>query len=140
MTWGMGGGEGWGGFSSGYLMSRKPRLVGVKKVYSSVFKRTLYSNKVVRNLLAFVPFWVIFKMVTCGILDYGNSWTKSKTIEVKGWHKVPTSNKVERMEWLYVMKRVPLYPSDENFYWQSPLCGQSLRARFKSTYSCSYCL
>lgn len=72
-------------------------------------------------------------MVTCEILDYGNSWTKSKTIEVKGWHKVPTSDKAERMEWLYVMKRVPLYSSDKNFYWQSPICGQSLRARFKST-------
>ena len=138
MTWGMGGGP----FPRVISCQESPGWLGWKR-YTHQFSRELYIQiklSEIYLILAFVPFWVIFKMVTCGILDYGNSWTKSKTIEVKGWHKVPTSNKVERMEWLYVMKRVPLYPSDENFYWQSPLCGQSLRARFKSTYSCSYCL
>ena len=58
-------------------------------------------------------------MVTCGIINCGNSSRKKKTIDVKSWHKVPTSDKLERMKWLHAMRHDPPYLPDENFY----ICG-----------------
>ena len=57
-------------------------------------------------------------MVTCGAINCGNSSSKKKTSDVKGWHKVPTLDKLERMKWLHAMRDLP-YPSDKNFY----ICG-----------------
>ena len=54
-------------------------------------------------------------MVTCGTINCGNSSRKKKTIDVKGWHKVPTSDKLELMKWLHVMRHDPPYLPDENF-------------------------
>ena len=54
-------------------------------------------------------------MVTCGAINCGNSSSKKKTSDVKGWHKVPTLDTLERMKWLHAMRRDPTYPSDENF-------------------------
>ena len=58
-------------------------------------------------------------MTTCGAINCGNSSSKNKTSDVKGWHKVPTSDKLERMKRLHAMRRDPPYRSDENFY----ICG-----------------
>ena len=35
---------------------------------------------------------------------------------MKVWHKVPTSDQLERMKWLPAMRQDPTYPSDESFY------------------------
>ena len=40
---------------------------------------------------------------TCGAVNYGNLSSKKKTIDVKGWHKVPTSDKLECIKWLHAM-------------------------------------
>ena len=55
-------------------------------------------------------------MVKCGATNCGNSSSKKKTCDVKGLHKVPTSDKPERMKWLHAMRRDAPYPSDKNFY------------------------
>ena len=55
-------------------------------------------------------------MVTCGAINCGNSSSKKKPREVKGWHKVPPLDKVELMKWLHAMRRDPPYLSNENFY------------------------
>ena len=44
-------------------------------------------------------------MVACGTINCGHSSSKNKTSDVKGWHKVPTSDKLERMKWVHVMRR-----------------------------------
>lgn len=55
------------------------------------------------------------KTVKYEVIDCGISLTKTKTIKVIGWHKVPTYNKVRCVKWLDIMKRAPLYPSDKKF-------------------------
>ena len=54
-------------------------------------------------------------MITCGAINCGNSLSRKKTSDVKGWHKVPTSDKLERMKRLHAMRRDPPYRSDKNF-------------------------
>ena len=58
-------------------------------------------------------------MVTCGAINCGNSSSKKKSSDVKGWHKILTLGNLERMKWLHAMRRDPPHPSDENFY----ICG-----------------
>ena len=41
---------------------------------------------------------------------------QKETSDVKGWHKVPTSDKLEHMKWLHAMRRDRPYQSDESFY------------------------
>ena len=50
-------------------------------------------------------------MVTCEAIDRGNASIKKETIEVKGWHKVPTLYKVKMsMKLLHAMK--PAQPNE----------------------------
>ena len=58
-------------------------------------------------------------MVTCGATNCDNSSNKKKTSDVKGWHKVPTLDRLEHMKWLHAMRRDAPYTSDESFY----ICG-----------------
>ena len=44
---------------------------------------------------------------------------KKLTTDVKGWHEVPSHDKVLRAAWIHVMRRDPPYPSQKNFV----LCG-----------------
>ena len=60
-------------------------------------------------------------MVTCGAINCGNSSSKLKKDEGKGWHIVlhKPEDKLIRQKWLVAMKRDPPYPKDNNFY----VCG-----------------
>ena len=58
-------------------------------------------------------------MVTCSALNCSNSSSKKLTTGVKGWHEVPSHDKVLRAAWIHAMQRDPPYPSQKNFV----LCG-----------------
>ena len=60
-------------------------------------------------------------MVSCGAINRGNSSSKLKTDDMKGWHNVPHKPKdmLLRQKWLVAMKRDPPYPKNEHF----SVCG-----------------
>ena len=60
-------------------------------------------------------------MVSCGAINCGDSSSKLKTNDVKGWHNVPHKPKdmLLRQKWLVAMKRDPPYPKIEHF----SVCG-----------------